>query len=439
MADTLKNLVARLYPFAYSVTGQGNDDAIAMFQAELPFTVHEYPSGADLNGWLVAPAWSVQKAEIRKDGKLIYDGTISPLGVITLSESFSGTVSLDEMKAHLFYSDEDPDAIVYHWTALYRPQEKDWGFCVPKRLYDALEEGAYDIDLQTREAPGIMKVLDYHLPGNSDRTILFNAHNCHPFQANDDLSGAAVGIEIMKRLAALSERRYSYRLVIAPELIGTAFWLDGLEVKEVTNLAYTVMLKSVGNDAPLKLQESFTGKSLVDQAAHGVFAERFETYESGPFRTIYGNDETVFEAPGFEIPSISLTRWPFFGYHTDLDTPERLSEARLLETVDLTVDICKALEAQTKNVRLLRQFRGLVCLSHPRYDLYMKAPTPGIDHGDYTDKMANWNRLMNTFPRHLDGKTDLVDIAKHYDIDIDELYDYAMCWVDRGLAKVIDG
>ncbi|MDA1023886.1 MAG: DUF4910 domain-containing protein, partial [Proteobacteria bacterium] len=67
----MTDLVAKLYPFAYSVTGQGNDDAVAVFQPELPFTVHEYPSGAELNGWSVAPAWSVQKAEIRKDGELI--------------------------------------------------------------------------------------------------------------------------------------------------------------------------------------------------------------------------------------------------------------------------------------------------------------------------------------------------------------------------------
>lgn len=433
----IQDLVVRLFPFAYSVTGQGNDAAIAVFQDELPFVVHEYSSGAGLNGWVVAPAWSVQKAEIRKGGQLIYDGTASPLGVITLSQSFSGSVTLRELKAHLFYSDEAPDAIVYNWTALYRPQEKDWGFCVPKRLYDSLADGDYDIDMQTTEIPGTMKVLDYCLPGDSDQTILFNAHNCHPFQANDDISGAAVGIHIMKRLAALPIRRYSYRLVIAPELIGTAFWLDGLDKTDAANLSYTVMLKSVGNDAPLKLQESFTGQSLIDRAAHQVFGERFGTYESGPFRTIYGNDETVFEAPGYEIPSVSLTRFPFFGYHTDLDTPDRLSEARLGETVDLVVDICKVLEAQPKNIRLMRKFSGLICLSHPRYDLYLKAPAPGIDHGEYTDKMANWNRLMNTFPRYLDGKTELAEIAARYDIDFNELYDYAMRWVEKGLAEVV--
>ena len=34
-----------------------------------------------------------------------------------------------------------------------------------------------------------MKVLEYTLPGSSSETIIINAHNCHPFQANDDISG----------------------------------------------------------------------------------------------------------------------------------------------------------------------------------------------------------------------------------------------------------
>ena len=60
--------------------------------------------------------------------------------------------------------------------------------------------------------------------------------------------------------------------------------------------------------------------SQLDKAATCVLRDRFGSFESGAFRTIYGNDETVFDSPGFDIPSISLTRFPFTGYHTDADT-----------------------------------------------------------------------------------------------------------------------
>jgi aminopeptidase-like protein len=394
--------------------------------------VHEVPSGSWLNGWYVPPMWRVKRAELRQNGALIYDGALSPLGVPVLSPSHQARVGLEELRSHLFYSDEVEDAIVYHWTTLYRPKHPVWGFCMPKRSVDALSDGLYDVDIETETEPGTMKVLDYVLPGDSDETVILNAHNCHPFQANDDLSGCAVGIAVIQRLAKLPRRRLTYRLVIGPELIGTAFWLEGLPADELRSLRHAVMLKSVGNDRPLKLQDTFTGTARVDLAANNVMRNRFGAYEHGAFRTIYGNDETVFEAPGFEIPSISLTRYPFVGYHTDHDTPDRLSEDKLAEAADVTFDICMALE---RDVAATAQFRGLVCLSH--HGLYMPAPAPGIDRSEYSDQKARWNLLMNCLPRYLEGKTRLLDIAERFNVPIRDLAEYVDRWVDAGLAKYV--
>ncbi len=429
MTTPLKDLVGRLYPFAYSVTGDGNDAAVPVYQAELAFELREFDSGRELNGWVISPAWSVAKAEIRKNGRLIYDGAASPLGVIAQSPSFNGRVNLEELKKHLFHSDENPDAIVYHWTRLYRPDDKTWGFCVPKRLFDRLEPGEYEVALDTRTKPATMKVLDAFLPGLSRKTLLFHAHNCHPYQANDDISGVAVGIELMRRLQGLPERRFSYRLVVSPELIGSVFWLDSLG-DSAQDIAYSMMLKSVGNDAPLRLQESFTGDNVIDRAAHHVFRCRYGAYDSGPFRTIHGADETVFEAPPYSIPSVSLTRWPFAGYHTDQDTPDKLLEERLQDTLDAAFEICLTLE---RNVCLERRFDGLVSLS--RYGLYKAAP--GIERGDDSETVQRWNLLMNCLPRYLDGKTGLLDVAERYRLPLSEVHAYAMEWVEKGLARTV--
>jgi aminopeptidase-like protein len=425
MSANVLSLVRKLYPYPYSVTGKGNDEAVNAFLSELPFSVHAFASGAELNGWLVAPDWRVSKAEIRRNGDLIYDGLSSPLGVITLSTSFRGRVSLAELRKHLYFSDECPDAVVYHWTALYRPSERSWGFCIPRTLVDQLEDGDYAVEIVTEERPGTMKVLDHLLPGELADTILLNAHNCHPFQANDDISGCAVGIRVMQALSTRPRRRFSYRLVIAPELIGTSFWLERLGA-EAANLRYTVMLKSVGNPKALRLQESFTGVSRMD-------LNRYRSYDSGPFRTIYGNDETVFEAPGYEIPSISLTRYPFTGYHTNLDTPDTLSESHLQDAVDATLEILDAME---KDIVLQGAVKGLVALSHPRYNLYRSAPAPGIEREEYTAINARWNLLMNCLSRHLDGKTPLLDIADRHALPIRDVHEYVMRWVDKGLASV---
>jgi aminopeptidase-like protein len=426
-----KNLVKKLYPFSYSVTGSGNDSALRVFQSELPFRVHEFNSGRELNGWTIPLSWQVIKATIYREGRRIYDGKSSPLGVPVLSPSFVGTVNLTTLMDHLYYSDEHPDAIVYHWAALYRPLERTWGFCVPKNIVLSLEEGLYDIELLTQESPGTMKVLDYFLPGMSPETVLLNAHNCHPYQANDDISGCAVAIRVMQALASRAYRRFSYRLVIAPELIGTAFWLDSIGVA-AQNLKYSIMLKSIGNKAPLRLQESFTGESRIDHAAKYAFKSRYGEYESGKFRTIYGNDETVFEAPGYEIPSISLTRFPFKEYHTNLDTPEALDEKSLQDTYEATISILNALEQDLTPKFLMK---GLVSLSHPRYNLYRAAVAPGIDRQEYSAINAKWNLLMNCLPRELNGKNSLLDIATRYELPLDDVSDYVKQWINKGLVS----
>lgn len=429
------NIVRKLYPQAYSVVSSENDRAISIFLEELDFDIVKIPSGYEHNGWIVPPDWRTIRANLFKDEKLIFDAMSTPLGVGVLSPSYKGKIPLAELKKHLYYSDDCPDAIPYHWTNLYRPAERDWAFCVKKAFFDSLAEGEYRVELETLEQPGTMKVLDFTLPGRSSDTILLNGHNCHPWQANDDLSGCAVGIAVMQALQAREYRKYTYRLVIAPELIGTVHWLAGLGQ---TNRRFTgaIMLKSVGNSRPLKLQHSFEGVSQLDKAASSVLRQRDPNYISGAFRTIYGNDETVFDSPGYKIPTISLTRFPFVEYHTDADTPERLSSASLGETYDVVLEIIDALE---DNETLRFSERGLVALSHPRYRLYRAAPAPGLDKGEYLEVSRRWNLLMNCLPRELNGSNSAIDLAYKYELPVNEVCAYLNEWMEKRLAFPVSG
>ena len=425
------DLIEKLYPFPYSVTGVGNDSAVRVMCSELDFDIHEYDSGQKLNGWYIPPAVLVIKAEIRKEGHLLYDGKISPLGVPSQTDSFQGTVTLDELKKHIFSDDNDYDAIPYHWSRLYRANDSLWGFCVPKSIVDTWTDGNYDIDLSVVKNNSTMKVLTCEVSGESDNTILLHAHNCHPFQANDDISGVAVGIRIIQHLAKISKRNYNYILMISPELFGPLYWLNELDIKDAKHIKGAIMLKSVGNDRNLRLQQSFSGNSIIDMAAHNVMTTHYGSYDWGKFRTIYGNDETVFESPPFNIPSISITRWPFPEYHTDKDTPDKLSEERLVDTVNTVFDICMALEM---NICLKPCFKGLVNLSY--YGLYKPVPPMGSEGVDYGSIQGRWNQLMNALPLLMDENTGLIEIAERYQLPISEVYDYAMLWVSMGLAEV---
>lgn len=434
--ESLVDVIRNMYPYSHSVVFDASPETIEKFRQYLPFEAISYPSQTEINGWIVPNNWRVLTARIFSAGELYYDFMQSPLGVGILSPSFSGPISRDELVSHLFYSDAQPKATPYHWTNLYRPGEKDWALCAPKAVFEALPEEELYVELVTEDEPGEMLVLDFFLPGESSETILLNAHNCHPWQANDDLSGCAVGIAVMAELLSRKKRKLSYRLLIAPELIGPVHWLDQFNHSE-EQIIGGVMLKSVGNYSSLKLQRSFTGVSFMDQAAHIVFEERFTEYVSEGFREIYGNDETVFDSPGFEIPSISITRFPFAEYHTDADTPESLSEESLQETLMVTLELIDVLE---RNKRFRFAHRGLVSLSHPRYDLYIAAPAPGLDRGSYREEQGVWNLMMNCLPRELAGQKTVADIAIKYGVPFFELIDYLEKWEKKGLVieAVID-
>ena len=425
----LRELIDTLYPFNYSITGEGNDNAAEVLKSILDFEIYSWSSGLEMNGWVIPNSTTVKNAKIEKDGKLIYDGTLSPLRLPSLCPSFKGSLSLDKLQNHIFSQPNLPDSVPTHWSNLYRPK-KEWGFCMPHNLRKNLKQGSYDITIETEERPWEMKVLIFTLPGKSKETIILNAHNCHPFQANDDVSGMAVGISLMKKLAAKTDRFYTYCLLIAPELHGPMFWLNSLDDDKVSDIKSVILFKSVGNSSDLKLQRSFDEDSLVCKVADHVFSRRYEQYDAGPFRSIYGNDETVFEALPYRIPSISLTRWPFKEYHTDFDTPDRISTDHLHDTLLTAEEICDTLE-MTRHFE--PKFRGLVCLS--KYDLYLQPSISSDGSLDSHSPQGRLFRLMNSLPSLLGEDYDILKISEEFDLPVRQIYDYLMRWEAAGLLE----
>ena len=53
----IKNIVKKLYPFDYSIVGEGNDFAIKEFLKFLSFKVHSFRSGLSSNGWKIPNSW----------------------------------------------------------------------------------------------------------------------------------------------------------------------------------------------------------------------------------------------------------------------------------------------------------------------------------------------------------------------------------------------
>ena len=434
--DLIKDIAKKLYPFNYSVVGEDSKAALDIFLQFADFTLHEFDSGSELRGWVIPPGWKPLTATVSYKGSLIYDCLkSSPLGCAYLSPSFQGTVSKADLLSHCAWRDDLPGATVYDWTRLYRIGEQaKWGLSIPSEILKKFPDEDLDVHIETLRYTSQMTVLDYKIQGQTNEEIIINAHNCHPFQANDDISGCAVALALFIYRLSKSNNYYTYRLLIAPELFGPMFWLEKLSLSNTT-IKSSILLKSVGNDSHIKIQNSFTGDADIDRVAKSAVLSSCyaNVCQSFPYRSYYGNDESVFEAPGIEIPTVTLTRYPFSEYHTDFDTPDRLSAKNLMETYEILERMISIIESN-KCASYVQP--GLFCLSNPKYNLYRKAPEPGISHEGNSRNEKTWNLLMNCLSRELDSGMSVLDISLKYEIDYEPLLDYILEWQAKGLVKL---
>ena len=391
----------------------------------------KFKSGEEYNGWVIPDKWQVIEAKILKDGQTVYNGQAHPLGVIANSSSFQDRISKEELIKHIHTAPERPKAIPFHFRLQYRPWVSDWGFCMPKEKFDSLEEGEYEVKLETILEPGEMVVREFTIPGQSEDTIIFVAHIDHPGLTNDDLSGCAVGIELLNKIKEkYSKSKYTYKLLLTQEICGSVFYLEELSKVQRENIKYSLFLEMLGNDNILNLQKSFLGNTLVDKACILAMREFFE--EPGKlysFRESVGNDEIVFEAPGIEIPMPTLSRFPYPEYHTSDDNMDIIHEENLQEALKILLEIVGVLE---KNVIVKRQFIGLISLSNPKYDLY-------IDPGQIlstSKKEENKQKSLFQYkmPRYLEGNYTIIDIALEFNIKFNWLFDYFQRMKEKGLA-----
>ena len=430
----IHNIIKKLYPFDYSIVGKGNDLAIKKFKKFLPFKIHNFKSGQEYNGWKIPNEWILNRGIIKDENKkIIFDAKNKKFGVPAYSVSFRGKVDGVDLKSKIYFSKTLKKATPYNWSGLYRFEKNFWGFCMNKEEYLKIKNKKYFVEISTKTKKSNMRVLEYTLPGSSNDTIIINAHNCHPYQANDDISGCAVGIKLFQELKKIKKRKFTYTLLIAPELVGPVFWLKKNKNK-INNFKYAVLLKSVGNKNTIKLQHSSTGNSEIDNLAIKYLKNSKVKFNSGEFRSIYGNDEIIFDSPGYNIRTISLTRYPFKEYHTDFDTPERISNKHLNGSYNLLKNIIFDFEKHTRFKNLVK---GTVALSNPKYNLYLKAYSPGIDKIKYTNNMRDWNLLMNNLTNYIDKNISLEQIARMHKLNLKLLFKYVQKWEEKKLIKQI--
>jgi len=425
---SMMQMLRDLTPLNRAVCARGYDETVSYLLEVLPFQVIRFPEGTQHNGWAIPPSWDVIEASISRDGKVVYDGMTHPVAVIGLSSEFKGTVSLEELRKHLHYDHRNPDSIPFHYRQFFRSWERDWGFCLPKRVYDELTPGNYDVLIRTEEAPGEMKVLEYVHRGTSPYTILLGGNLDHAGVANDGLAGCVVGIEVLRRLAG-RKTRLSYSLHLSPGILGPELYLGKMDPSSRNQILEGYFLEMLGSDTKFAVQESRSPMATTAHALKSSLDKLGMSYRTGPFETIIVNDEYIFENYG--IPMVSFSRFPYPQYHSHFDSAEITREDRLEEAVSALLGAIDILESSPI---VKKRFYGNVCLSNPKYDLY-------VDYGQIalgdslTEHKRKMRHLMDFIPA-LERPISVRALADHMGLPEPDVLEYLRRWADKGLVEL---
>jgi aminopeptidase-like protein len=421
----MEKLFDRLWPINRSITGDGVRQTHDILGELIPLTRIEVPSGSHIFDWIVPPEWELNEAYIiDPNGRQILDVQENNLHLISYSEPYRGTLSKSELEKHLHSLPDLPDAIPY-LTSYYN---RTWGFCLSQKERDSLPEGNYEIVVDTKlKANGSMTISEVVLPGETEDEVLISTYTCHPSMANNELSGPLVATFLYQRLAAMKNRRFTYRFAFLVETIGAIAYLHQKGEHLRHRLKAGLVTTCVGLDVPFTYKRSLRGNTLIDRIVGHVLKEENVDHKIIDFFP-WGSDERQYCSPGFDLPVGSLMRGSYLDfpeYHTSLDNRDLISFTAISESVDIYLATCMALE---RNII----YRNLVANGEPQLGKYNLYPKIGSLRQVETERQE-----LLWFLSLADGHRDLLEIASTSGVSIERLEAAARKCLEAQIVEIV--
>ncbi len=421
---SMGQIIESLWRLPRDIVSNGYDAALKALATQVPMTIHEYPTGMEAWTWVVPEKWTCQEAYLETlEGRRLFSHADHPLHVVSYSLPFEGVVTREELLSHLHVHARIPEAIPF----IFKYYERDWGLCCSRIQRDALTEDRYRVVIKTSFSYGTLKVGEIVVPGASEDCVVLESHLCHPHMVNDDMTGVAVAIDVARALLARTTPRYTYRILIVPETIGTVAYLSQNE-RLIPRMKTGLFLEMLGKDYPHSLQSSLFADSEADLCFGLALAERDPRAWTGAFRMVIGNDEKQFNGPGVRVPMLSLSRLlprsdpdhPYREYHSSHDTPAIISGKSLEESRDLVLAMVDTLEANRVPVN---RFKGEAFCS--RYGV----------HVDWYKDREGHMAFFNVMDR-IDGTRSIAEIAREIGVSFGAVHRVVAQLAERGLVDL---
>ncbi len=342
-------LIRALYPICRSITGNGVRRSLRLLRETIPLALREVVSDTPVFDWTVPDEWNIRDAYIMNAaGERLVDFRKSNLHVVNYSVPVNRTMSLAELRPHLFAVPETPDWIPYR-TSYY---QKNWGFCLTQRQLDKFEEGEYHVYIDSTLRPGHLTYGEFRIQGETDQEVLISCHSCHPSLCNDNLSGIAIAERLAALLQGLS-LRYSYRFLWVPGTIGSITWL-ALNEAIWPRIKHGLVLSCLGDSGNFTYKRSRRGNAEIDRAVEHVLLHGEREFSALDF-TPYGYDERQYCSPGINLPVGCFMRTPngsYPQYHTSADDLSLVTPAALGESLVQLLSVIEVLEENRRYVNL---------------------------------------------------------------------------------------
>ena len=423
--DTALVFAKKIFGLQKSVTGKGINTAFEVLNDSINCKIIDFPSNSNILDWRVPLEWECDDAfilDIEKNKKIA--GFDHPLRVASHSCFVDKIILGKKLKNNLRYSFNSPNALTHNY--LYYVE--DWLFSVTQKEYNLIEDDKeYHIYINSKKTLGSLKVAEATIPGLTKKTIFFLSHICHPAQFNDGLVGVMLNFYLYKFLESQkTDHHYTYKFLFMPETIGSIAYCS--DQNRLKNIEFALFTEMIALKQTLHIQQSLNNEDRVNKIISEALDHMQIKAKFSPFLKVIRNDEKVFNSPGIDIPSASITRalgpgkpnHPFHGYHTNMDTIENADLNQLKEVISLYKTIININE---NDFKVKRNFIGIPMLS--KHNLFID---PAVDRDMY-NKLEQLTWLTNDNLR-------VSEISKKLELDFFKTLSILESWAQADLVSL---